>query len=104
LFLIFLALTAGAVRKVRVALLKNLSNWEKDFREGIIINMLCRLYSPVNPVRRRGQGVLSKGVNNVVDISGYNLLFLKILPLLEDLNGVYFIDSKNLRKFILPPE
>jgi len=49
---------------------------ERIIRERIIIEMLYGLYSP----------------------------FLRILPLQEDLNGVYSIDSRNLRRFILPPE
>ena len=31
-------------------------------------------------------------------------IFLQILPLIEDFNGVYSIDLKTLCKFILPPE
>lgn len=94
LFLIFLALTAGAIRKFRVALLKNSSNG-LIFREGTI-NMLDKLYSPLNPLRKQAEGFLSNGVDNIF----YNLL-IKILPPVEDLKGVYLIDSKNLS---LPPE
>ncbi len=84
LFLIFLAL-AGKINRIRIR---------------IIIDLTGRLYSPVNPVRKLGMSFLSNGVNNILSYC----IFLKTLPFMGDLNGVYPIDTKNLHKFILPSE
>ncbi len=72
----------------------------KIHRVKIIINMMGKLYSPVNPVRKPDRSFLSDSGLNILSYH----IFLKILLLMEDLNGVYPIASKNHHKYIFSPE
>lgn len=92
-YLNFFGLDSSPVRKF-------LSNGVKILRKRITINMISRLYSPENPVRELGQGLLSDRVNKNLSYC----IFLKIPHLMWDLNGVYHKDLENLHKLFLPSE
>lgn len=72
----------------------------KIYRVRTKIDMTGKLYSPVYPVRKLFNSFYSNRVINILS----TLILIKILLFLKDLSGVYPIATRNLNKFVLPPE